>query len=458
MSGLYSLLQLGHDTLQAQAYALDVTGQNVANVNTPGYVRREAQLETRASGTTTYGGVEATGIHRFSDEFAQQRLRDATSDVNAASTANDALATMEAIFNDMGGAGLSSSITGLFDSFSALSANPSDPVTRTQVLQAADTFASRIRDASSQLSARRQELLTQAQSITEEINARGEQIAKINAEVAKAEGAGGDAADLKDQRDRLIQELSERIDTKATLDNSGKFIVRVGGATLVEGTQAGALSVTATPAGAMQINVQRALVDLGGTLNGGKLAGIRQARDTDSAALLQQLDRLSFDVATALNAQHAGGFGLDGVTGRALFQVAAPPGSSATIALDANMVGHPERVAAATTLATIPGGSNNAVALSALGSTRIASGNSRTALEAYSDIVGDVGLRKQSAEQMTKIRDSIQSQAKTIRDSASGVSMDEEMVNLTKYQRAYEAGSKLLRTADELLNNLIQQI
>src|SRR5262249_14734679 len=150
----------------------------------------------------------------------------------------------------------------------------------------------------------------------------------------------------------------------------------------------------------------------------------------------------------AINTQHAAGYGADGGTGRNLF---TGTGSALTIALDPAMDGHPELVAAASSAAQLPGGSDNATALAALASGKIASGGTRTAAEAYSDIVGDVGQRKASAAQESDMRGAMKSQAEAMRSSEEGVSMDEEMVNLSKYQRAYEAASKLVTTADELL-------
>ena len=114
MAGLTSLLSLTKDALAAQSYGLDVTGQNVSNVNTPGYVRRDVVLESRAAGTATYGGVDIQGIRRTFDQFVAGRYLDASGLSASADARDGALGNIEAIFNDTSGTGLGSSISALF--------------------------------------------------------------------------------------------------------------------------------------------------------------------------------------------------------------------------------------------------------------------------------------------------------------------------------------------------------
>ena len=138
--------------------------------------------------------------------------------------------------------------------------------------------------------------------------------------------------------------------------------------------------------------------------------------------------------------------------------MSGPAGAANSIALDPLLDGHPERVAAASDATALAGDAGNAVLLSGLADQPIANGGTRTAVEAYSDLVGDVGQRKQSSAQSADLRSGILAQVSSMRDSVSGVSMDEEMVSLSRYQRAYEASSKLIQTADQLLAGLIQSL
>ncbi len=455
--GLNGLLGLARDALAANSFALDVTGQNVANVNTPGYVRRSAILETRIAGNVTYGGVDALGVQRSVDQFVDARVYDATGNAMGAQTRDGQLAGVEGLFNDTNGTGLGSSISALFGSFSALSASPTDDAARANVLARADDFATRLRDTVSTIQTQRQDQLTQAGGVAGSANDLASQIAKLNGQIKAAENTGGDASDLKDKQGSLVGQLSKLVDVHTFTDGQGQLVVRAAGATLVEGNVAGSLSVTTDAAGTMRLLLNRPQgtpVDVTDHLTGGQLAGLKQVRDSDATAVLARLDQLAGDVGNAVNAQHAAGFGTDGSTGRPLFSGTA---SAATIALDSQMVGHPERLAASSSAADVPGGSGNAVALAAL-STKPIVGGTLTAADAYGGLVGDIGQRKAQAAQDSEMRDAMKSQAEAMRSSSEGVSVDEEMINLTKYQRAYEAASKLISTADQLLQQLMSEV
>lgn len=458
MAGIGNLLGLARDALNAQAFGLNVTGQNVANANTPGYVRRDAVLETRVAGTITYGGVTAAGIHRSVDSFLDERNYVASSFEEGAKSHDQSLGAIENLFNDTAGTGLSGSLDALFTSFSSLGASPSDPTARTVVLQKADEFAGRLRDTSNQIATLRTDLLTQSQGTASQINETASQIAKLNGQITLTENTGGDAADLKDQRDKLVTDLSGNINAHVFTDGSGKLVIATGGATLVEGDRAATLAVDTHADGSLQINLQRpggTVLDITSQITGGSLGGIIEARDDDAVAMSQKLDQFAYDLATAVNTQHAAGYGTDGVNGRNLFAIGGVAGAAATIALDPAMVGHPERLAAASSATSLPGGADNANLLAGLLDKPVTSGNTRTPAEAYSDIVGEIGQRKAASAQDVEVRGAMHEQTKAMRDSVSGVSMDEELVSLSSYQRAYQAASKLLQTADDLLRTLM---
>jgi flagellar hook-associated protein 1 FlgK len=462
MSSLSQLLYTARDSLTAQSYGLSVTGQNITNVNTPGYVKRDPLLETRALGTATTGSVTATGLRRATDVYIERRELSARGSAAAASEQDKQLASVEALFNDLGATGMGQAIDGLFSSFSALAANPNDPTSREAVLGAASAFADRANSIASSLTDSKNELLKQAQETAAEINKRAESIAQLNQRIVLAESQGEDAADLKDQRNNLLLGLSELVDVRTVPDNKGSIIVQASGTTLVEGTEARALSVDLHADGSLKL--MSTSVGGAGTstevtqfLTGGKLAGIKEARDVDLFDVSSRFDQLVFDVANAVNTQHAAGFGQDGVSGRNLFDVGGVPTDAArNIRLGAAVAGNPAAVAAASDALTLPGGSGNAVALADVFNTPLSGG--RNAAETYGDIVGSVGQKKSALAQAVETQQAIKEQVQAMREAVSGVSLDEEMVSLTKYQRAYEAAGRVLATVDELMQDLINRV
>src|SRR5205807_2471732 len=167
----------------------------------------------------------------------------------------------------------------------------------------------------------RGELFSQAQGTVAEINDQATQIAKLNQQISVAEAEGHDAADLKDKRDDLLDQLSQRVDVHTFIDGQGQFVVRSVGTTLVEGNVAASLAVSIGSNGNLQIMAKQGssgAVDVTSQVVGGSLGGLREVRDVDALAVMQKLDQFAYDVATKINTQHAAGVGLDGSTGLAL--------------------------------------------------------------------------------------------------------------------------------------------
>lgn len=454
--GLNDILNTARDALAAQTFGLTVTGQNIANVNTPGYVRRQAVLETRTMGERSFGSVGVAGTRRVADEFTTQRHLALTGSSAEASERDQLLGGVEALFNDFEGGGLGDALNGLFSSFSALSAVPTDPTARRTVVERADVFARRLRDTAAQLQTMRSELFERAQGITSQINETASQIADLSGKINSAQALGQDAADLRDRRDALLLELSKQVDVRTFEDGNGQLVVHASGTTLVEGDRARHLSVDLAPTGTVRVLSQTG-GDVTSHLSGGALAGVLEVRDRDVAQALTDLDTFAFDVASAINTQHAAGFGLDGVDGRVLFELpATSAGAAAAIRVDADIAADPSRLAAASSLAALPGDSSNATLLAGLAELPASGG--RTPAQAYARIVGSIGTRKAEAANTLANREAMTAQIAQVRESISGVSLDEEMVNLTKYQRAFEAASRVLVTADKLLEELINTL
>jgi flagellar hook-associated protein 1 FlgK len=460
MGSLTQLMYTARDALTAQSYGLNVTGQNITNVNTPGYVKRDPLLETHALGTATTGSVTATGLRRATDVYIERRDLSARGSAAAATEHDNQLASVEALFNDLGATGMGSSLSGLFASFSALATNPNDPTSRAAVLSAAGAFADRSNAIGNSLSDVKNDLLKQAQETAAQINEKAASIAQLNRRIVAAQAQGEDAADLKDQRNNLLLGLSALVDIRTIPDDKGSIIVQASGASIVDGSDVRALSIDLNTDGSLKILADNG--SGGGTevtqfLTGGKLAGIKEARDVDIFDVSSKLDKLVFDVANAVNAQHAAGFGQDGVNGRNLFDVGPTLTDAArSVRLGAAVAGNPAAVAAASDLASLPGGSGNAVALADVFNAALPDG--RTPAETYGDIVGFIGQRKSAVAQAVETQNAIKEQVSAMRESVSGVSLDEEMVSLTKYQRAYEAAGRVLSTVDELLQDLINRV
>ena len=457
MSSLGSLLNVAGGGMMAQAAALDLVGQNISNANTPGYVRRTANLETRALGSNQSGGVVYSGPLRMVDRFANARVFSALGMRGAASSRSSALSGLESGLTPSTG-GIGDRMNALFAAAQDVASNAADPAARSAFLAKAEDTATSFRTAAQSLDDRRAELVGTAGSVSDELNTRLTKVATMNQQIASAQALGEPANDLRDQRDQLIGEIGERMGVQAIEEPNGMMTLLSSGTALVDGNTAGTVGVSLDGAGALEVTVQRgsgAPTDVTQNLAAGQLAGIREARDVDIPKLQTKLDQLAFDYAGAMNAAHSAGFGLDGVSGRNLFSAPATvAGAAAAFAVDPSVKGQPDRVAASSTAADVPAGNGAALAMVGVASQAIGAGG--TPSERFGGLGADLGTVQSAADSDLALRTDTADVATSMRDQGAGVSVEEEMVNLTRYQRAFEASQRVLSVANELLDGLIK--
>ncbi|MCC6216253.1 MAG: flagellar hook-associated protein FlgK [Polyangiaceae bacterium] len=455
MRGLGGLLDVARSGLTAQTGGVNASAQNVANANTPGYARRTALLEARA-----LGGVDLAAIRRTSTAWVEQRLAEASGQESRASRHDLELARLEPLFSPTGPS-VGTDLERMFAAFGEVASNPSDPTARSLALTRGSEVASRFREVADGIAARRQELLEEAKTLAETASDLAEELAKVSSEIAKVEAAGGDAGGLRDQQARALSDLSQIVDVQTFENSNGELVVRAAGTTLVEGGVARTMAADLDGSGDLRLTVSSGSslpADATASLSGGRLAAIRDARDGDLEEIAGDLDQLAFDLASAVNAQHAAGYGADGGTGRAFFDAGATvDGAARALQLSSDVAGQPDRVAAAELATSGPGDGENARRLAALADAAFAAGGQRTGSEEWGRIVGDVGRRKAATAADLETRTAMREQADALRQSESGVSLDEEMVSLMRYQRAYEASAQVLRTADELLAEVVSR-
>ena len=460
MSGsLFGLLNIAQSGLAAQTAALDATGQNVANVNTPGYSRVTANLETVATADGYSGGVVATGMDRSCDSLTYGRMLTEQGLGGAADARSGALTQTESVVAPTSG-GIGDNIDSFFSSLQTLETSPSDPSARAGVLASAGQLAQSISSTANQLGTQRAGLVTEAQGVATSLNENLAQIAALNTQISAARGSGNEPTDLEDQRDQLASQVSTQIGAQVLTDANGDYTLLSSGTALVTNGSAATvavaidtsnnLQISSSFSGGLQSNITQ-------NVNSGTLGGIREARDTDIPQVSTQLDQLAYNLSTSVNAVQSAGYGLDGVTGRNMFtQPALVLGAASAMALDPSVANDPAAIAASTTAAGLPGGNDNAVALAALASQPL--GASATPSDAFATIGATVGTLASSANSEQSLRQATVTQAQSINSSESGVSLDEEMTNLDQFQRAYEASSQVLQTANTLLGELMQDL
>lgn len=232
--GLTSSLQIGRSGLLTHQAGIEVTGHNLANVATPGFKRE--RLEVGAAGQRPIGrgqfvgqGVELTSVTRQVSEAVETRLRGAVSDRNGAAVLQQRLERLEALQNELSGAGLSDGLDRYFNTWSQLSVNPQDPASRGLVVSEGVALAAQLQDLRSgyvdlagESSALLAEGVADANRILDEIDA-------VNVAIRQQEGgSGGEAGALRDRRDGLLSQLAEHVDITVNELNDGEIDVFVG--------------------------------------------------------------------------------------------------------------------------------------------------------------------------------------------------------------------------------------
>lgn len=453
MASLFSLLSVARDGILAQSGALNVTGQNVAGANTPGFVKRTPIIQSMPG-----GGVSMAGAARSFDRFTYSQVVEQSGRLSSATARSNALTNVEALVTSTTDH-IGDRADALFDALNELAAHPSDMSVRGAVLSKAGWLASAFSETAGALETFRGELGTQALDVASQINERLEALSSLDAGVIAARGRGEDASDLLDRRDLLAKEIGERIGARVIEGPNGGLTLFGGGAVLYEGGNAAKLAVSLDGSGALRIQADRNgnVIDITNGITTGTLAGIKQVRDSDITDVLSSLDSYAKDLTDTINAIHVTGFGLDGSTGNNLFLPSATAqGAAHAMAVDPAMVDHPERLAAAGTVGDIPGGNDVASQLAQLARRPINGGS--TSSERFASIASNVGVLRTSAASEEQMRQDTVATATALNESASGVSTDEEMIHLQQFQRAFEASTRVLRTIDALFDSLMSAI
>ena len=464
MPDLLSLLSLGASGLGAARAAAATASQNLANANTPGYSRQRANLEAvlpaeRVMGTYIGRGVTLGSVTQVRDRFLEAQLPAALAGA-ASSSAEASVLTSIATLDPANTSGLTPALSSFYSSLRALAQNPSDPSLRQAVVSSSQQLARTFNATSADLSSARAGADSSLQSELPNANTLAAQLADLNARVRTARAAGGEPNDLLDARQKAQDALVSLTGATIVTDQEGNANAQLpGGEFLVFAESAGTLSALPDPTNGGLVALQLTRTDGSGPVTltsqpGGKLGGLIAGRDGALKTAQTQLDQLAFDLGSALNAVHQGGFALDGSTGRDLFTLGATSsGAAATISVNASVAANPSLLAAASTAAAVPG---DATALNALVATETQTlSGGLTAESTLASLVSQYGSASGAAQAYSDHDGGVLQNLQTLRESTSGVSVDEELVELTKAQRGFEALSKVITTTDQMLQTLL---
>lgn len=503
-------IETARRALFTQQAAIQTTGHNIANANTAGYSRQTVNMQAtrpiEALGMSHSAipgqlgtGVEFTSITRIREQFLDTQYRNQSQDQGKWKIQADTLDKLEAIFNEPNETGIRTLIDNYWKGWSDLAKDPENITARKVLRENAIALTDSFNLASKQLNDMNRDLTDNISVKANQINTLVNNIAKLNYDIARISGYGDNPNDLKDQRDLLTDQLSAIVNITVT-DTPQGYNISMGGTALVTGSEAAT------------VDVDGLVGAFGGDLLSGELYGMIQSRDYYVKDYQNQLDTLAnsmangkFTVTIPAGSVLPDGIVLDGVTysGSArnittpltvtvngvnqLHRMGYPlqnpptagvdffvssnggPITAATLKLNPLLADSPDLIATSMRTAgspeqVVPGNNTLALLMANLKDTRISFVNpdgttplisNGTIDDFYRSLIGQLGVQSQDAQRQVINQDALLAQIDERRQSVSGVSLDEEMSNLIKFQHAYNAAARSMTTYDEMLDRII---
>ncbi len=477
--GLNGSLLMGAQSLNAQQLAIETVGNNISNVNTPGYARQRANLVNDE--TVTGVGEQGTGVSvaniqgirsSLLDNLVQQSLGNqgyADDQANLTSTVQASLgeefgatASSSSSSGTTTSGAIQSSLTTFFGALQNLANTPTDTTARQQVAQDGTALSNSLNSAYQRVQATQSQVATDAGSIATQINQLSKTIASLNQQVVAVQSTtGSDASDLIDTRSADISQLSQLINITPTTQSNGSVTISLAdnpSVVLVSGSNgAGAgstqsLSVSYNASAAVPLTVTASTTGaLGnGVPSSGSLGShlevvnnlIGSPAASGGSGILASLDDVATQVMSQLNAQNEAGYDLSGNAGTALFTGTG----AANIAFSSTVAKTPSLIAAGNGTGTLDG--SNAVAMANIQ-------NSASIIPAFQTMVTGLGTAVSTATNNQTTQDAVTTQLQKQQSSVSGVSIDEEMTNLISFQQAYSASARFITTISSMYSTLI---
>ncbi len=365
----------------------------------------------------------------------------------------------EIVFDQSSGNGLSQNMSKFWNSWQGLTLNPSGYAERNALVASAGDMTADFQDKYKYLDQTQKDMDNNITSGVAEVNSMASQITNLNDSIVKTEMNGGSANDFRDQRDVLMNQLSEKINFTASEDSAGRMTLTLGDGNALVGTPAfGKLTTAVNASGYKDIVWDSApSTSINANISAGNLKGWMEVRDSLVPGYKDSLDSLAQKIIEEVNTIHAAGQGLDGSTGNAFFS----GNSASTIQVNPDIIADVNKIAAASGSVSselIKGDNSQAIAIAGLQNKLSMGGNSATFDTYFNTLVSQTGGDVQNASQNLETHTLTVSKMDNYRESVSGVSLDEEMVNLVKFQQGYSAAAKLVDTVKQMMDTVINMV
>lgn len=470
MAGLYGTLNIGEQSLYATRQGVDTTSHNIANANTQGYSRQRINVRTRDPllyhGVLQGSGAYVKDITRSHNQFIEKQINRAQQIKGESTGRLDALKGFEPIFSPELSSGVSDEVSNFFNALGDLSTSPDDVSIRSAAREAGRNLSVALQRVDRDLNQRRLDLNDIVKQECSEINSRLQGISKLNQQIQEIEVTPGCFAnDLRDSRDLLLRQVTEKFQVHYYEDEFGSMCVRgPDDITLVDRNFVAELQATPNSNNDGLLDV--VAVDPGGThmrnitrkMEGGSLKGTIDVRDNIATDLIRKNNEIAYQMTENFNAIHRTGFGIKDfqeTKGRNFFK---PIDNFNRAAREFDISDEIAESIEGISIASTPMALGDNVVgnqLLNLKETKLFENGKSSFTDYYAEMVGSLGIEINRTAHLKEANDVVVADLNTQREAVSGVSLDEEAINLMKWQTNFTASSKVIKAVDDMLETVL---
>lgn len=460
-----NLFNISTRTMSVYQRAIDVASQNISNANNADYARQKVILATEETQGGRGMGVKIQDIARIKNDMLDSQIRKYQSSLSDSNRRSELLKQIESIIAEPSETGLSTYMADFFTSWDKLTTNPTSIQLRNNIVQKATSLSNRFKDTLDGLADVQSVLQKEASLKVEDINSYLKDINTINQKIFESSVRGDKANELKDQSDAIIDKLSKLVNISVQTNENGASVVNVGGIQ-------GADQNTYTEFEMKIVNGQMRMVSKSdpnsiALLTGGEIFAATDLYSNKIPSYKAAYENLANTFISKVNEIHMKGFTLTqgGVsnTGIPFFGELDGSGNVVNAFVDGaivlnNSVKNDSRNIAASDAANNDGNGNTANGIARLTDTKLPELNGESLIENYTSILNDFGKDKVLNDNNIQTGDTVMQQLQAQKSSYSGVSIDEEMTNVLKFQRTYDAAAKLIKVADDMLKTIVELV
>lgn len=473
----FSSLEIGKRALLAQKFGIDTASNNIANVNTPGFSRRTAVMsETEAyktNGNYQGTGVQVDFLRSFRQELLDKEMRGTLSQQTGYEIDQSYLQQISSIFGEPSDNGLGEITTRFFNSFNTLAQNPENVALRQSLLENAQAMTDKFNSIAQGLIQLRDDAHSQITQDINQANALLKDIANLNQQISRSKAqTNSDIQTYVDQRAIKIEELAKLTSATVSSNDDGSVNVFIDGSNVVNQSYSSELRLdeSINPiTGEKTLKILKYDIESGSSssidLQSGEISSLLNIYnvtldDKDATAgfsIAKALDNFANAIAQSVNSKTIIGYGLDDVVpppvGRNFFDPSVGFVSANEIKISADIANQPRNIPLSNQ-PNEPG--NNRIALDIAGILNDPTFlDNQKPIDYFANFIGKIGSELNFANNGVSASHSIKTQLETQRQSVMGVNLDEEAIDLIKYQRAFEAASRVINTANELLSTIV---